>query len=109
MRASRGARAGSPVSGIYDLEPIRLNYLNEKLCLDAAEADRNSQVRHLPATAGELVVAYAPGNCPNWAASRSNMAEARRAPRSQMGLGKFPEYLDALDRMPRTLDIAAKG
>jgi acetyl esterase/lipase len=51
----RGAIA---ISGIYDLEPIRLNYLNEKLGLDTAEAERNSPVRHLPATAGELVVAY---------------------------------------------------
>src|SRR5271168_24542 len=39
-----------------DLEPIRLNYLNEKLCLDMAETERNSPARHLPATAGELVV-----------------------------------------------------
>jgi acetyl esterase/lipase len=51
-------RGGIAISGIYDLEPIRLNYLNEKLGLDVAEAERNSPVRHLPATAGELVVAY---------------------------------------------------
>ena len=51
-------RGGIAISGIYDLEPIRLNYLNEKLGLDAAEEERNSPLRHLPATAGELVVAY---------------------------------------------------
>jgi len=51
-------RGGIAISGIYDLEPIRLNYLNEKLALDTAEAERNSPVRYLPATAGELVVAY---------------------------------------------------
>jgi arylformamidase len=51
-------RGGIAISGIYDLEPIRLNYLNEKLALDMAEAERNSPVRHLPAAAGELVVAY---------------------------------------------------
>ena len=49
---------GIAISGIYDLEPIRLNYLNEKLALDTAEAERNSPVRHLPSTAGELAVAY---------------------------------------------------
>ena len=32
-------RGGLAISGIYDLEPIRLNYLNEKLGLDEAEAD----------------------------------------------------------------------
>ena len=41
-------RGGIAISGIYDLEPIRLNYLNEKLGLDMAEAERNSPVRHLP-------------------------------------------------------------
>ena len=51
-------RGGIAISGIYDLEPIRLNYLNEKLALDTAEAERNSPVRHLPVTAGELFVAY---------------------------------------------------
>ena len=51
-------RGGIAISGIYDLEPIRLNYLNEKLGLDVAEAERNSPVRHLPPAAGELVVAY---------------------------------------------------
>ena len=30
-------RGGLPISGIFDLEPIALNYLNEKLMLDAAE------------------------------------------------------------------------
>ena len=39
-----------------DLEPIRLNYLNDKLRLDAAEANRNSPVRHLPSSAAPLVV-----------------------------------------------------
>jgi pimeloyl-ACP methyl ester carboxylesterase len=51
-------RGGIAISGIYDLEPIRLNYLNKKLGLDMAEAERNSPVRQLPAKAGELVVAY---------------------------------------------------
>jgi len=51
-------RGGIAISGIYDLEPIRLNYLNEKLALDTAEAERYSPVRHLPVTAGELAVAY---------------------------------------------------
>jgi arylformamidase len=51
-------RGGMAISGIFDLEPIRLNYLNEKLGLDLAEAERNSPLFHLPPTAGELVVAY---------------------------------------------------
>ena len=48
---------GIAISGLYDLEPIRLNYLNEKLGLDAAEAERNSPIRHLPDRAAPLIVA----------------------------------------------------
>jgi arylformamidase len=49
---------GIAISGLYDLEPIRLNYLNEKLSLDKFESERNSPLFHLPETAGELVIAY---------------------------------------------------
>jgi len=35
-------RAGMAISGIYDLEPIRHSYLNEKLKLDEATSRRNS-------------------------------------------------------------------
>jgi arylformamidase len=55
---------GVAISGIYDLEPIRLSYLNEKLGLDVAEAHRNSPVRHFPATAPPLVVAVGLGELP---------------------------------------------
>jgi len=51
--AVRGALA---ISGIYDLEPISLNYLNDKLRLDDAEARRNSPLLHLPAQAAPLLV-----------------------------------------------------
>jgi arylformamidase len=57
-------RGGLAISGIYDLEPIRLNYLNEKLHLDPAEAERNSPLLHLPVRASELVIAYGTGELP---------------------------------------------
>jgi len=54
MPVVRGALA---ISGIYDLEPIRLNYLNEKLHLDEREDERNSPIRHLPDHAPPLIIA----------------------------------------------------
>ena len=36
------AKAGLAISGIYDLEPMRLSYVNDKLRLDEDEAKRNS-------------------------------------------------------------------
>ncbi|MDX2103827.1 MAG: alpha/beta hydrolase [Alphaproteobacteria bacterium] len=37
-----------PLSGLFDLEPIRLSYLNEALRMDQAEAHRLSPLFHLP-------------------------------------------------------------
>jgi arylformamidase len=42
LPAVRGRLA---ISSIYDLEPIRLNYLNDKLGLDEVEAERIGQPR----------------------------------------------------------------
>jgi len=55
---------GIAISGIYELEPIRLNYLNDKLGLDEAEAARNSPIRHLPSRASTLVVSVGLGELP---------------------------------------------
>ena len=55
---------GMAISGLYDLEPIRLNYLNEKLGLDAEEAARNSPLFHVPRQAAPLVVAVGGGELP---------------------------------------------
>ena len=49
--------AGLAISGIYDLEPIRLCYLNEKLRLDEAEARRNSPISEL-AFSKPFAIAY---------------------------------------------------
>jgi arylformamidase len=68
-------RGGLAISGIYDLEPIRLNYLNDKLRLDPAEAARNSPLLHLPAQANDLVIAYGTNELPELC--RQSIAYAR--------------------------------
>jgi arylformamidase len=40
------------VSGLFDLEPIRLSYVNEWLGLDPAAAQRNSPIRLIPVRSG---------------------------------------------------------
>jgi len=55
---------GIAISGLFDLEPIRLCYLNDKLGLDEAEAARNSPLRHLPARSAPLVVTVGLGELP---------------------------------------------
>ena len=55
---------GAAVSGLFDLEPIRLCYLNDKLGLDAEEARRNSPLLNLPARAARLIIAYGSDELP---------------------------------------------
>ena len=55
---------GLAVSGLFDLEPIRLCYLNDKLGLDAEEARRNSPLLNLPARAAKLIIAYGADELP---------------------------------------------
>ena len=77
MSDSRVA-GGVAISGIFDLEPIRLNYLNEKLGLDAAEAERNSPMRHLPTRAAPLVVTVGLRELPELIRQSEEFAAARQ-------------------------------
>lgn len=69
-------RGGLAISGLYDLEPIRLNYLNEKLGLDAAEAESNSPLLHLPPMAGPIIVAYGAAELPELCRQSVEYAQA---------------------------------
>ena len=55
---------GIAISGLFDLEPIRLNYLNQKLGLDEAEMLRNSPMNNLPSEPSPLVVTVGLGELP---------------------------------------------
>jgi acetyl esterase/lipase len=56
--------AGLAISGIYDVEPCRLNYLNEKLRLTAAEAAAMSPILHLASRKTPLTVAFGTSELP---------------------------------------------
>ena len=48
------------LSGLYDLEPVRLGHPNEWLKLDGVEVEALSPVRHLPSPPVPIVLSYAP-------------------------------------------------
>lgn len=50
-----------PLSGLFDLEPLRLAYLNDDLHMDAAVSHRNSPIHHLPKWMPPTVVAVGGG------------------------------------------------
>ncbi len=51
-------RSAVLVSGIYDLEPVRLSYRNEMLKLDRAAEIRNSPCRNLPMSGPPVLIGY---------------------------------------------------
>lgn len=53
-----GVASGTSISGLFDLEPIRLTYLDEALQLTLEDVARYSPQRHIPAASPPLVVAY---------------------------------------------------
>ena len=73
----RGVEAGVAISGLYDLEPIRHTYLNEKLRLDEPEAKRNSPI-HLPNPGKPLVITYGANELPELQRQSRDYAEAHK-------------------------------
>lgn len=61
-----GVAGGLAISGVFDLEPIRLSSMNDDIRLDAGAARRNSPQYHLPVTAPPLVVAVGGGELPEF-------------------------------------------
>ena len=79
-------QGGLAISGIYDLEPIRHCYVNDKLGLDEAEARRNNP----GATQKPLAVAYGADELP----ALRNQSEdyARRLGREAMALARHNHF-----------------
>ena len=74
-----GVDAGIAISGIYDLEPCRLNNLNDALRLTPSEAAAMSPLRHVPRHAAPLVVAYGAAELPELQRQSRDYCAALRA------------------------------
>jgi len=72
-------RGASAISGLYDLEPIRLCYLNGVLGLDAAAAERNSPLHHLPEQSPPLILSVGTGETDEFLRQQESFAAAWRA------------------------------
>ena len=71
--------AGLAISGIYDVEPCRLNYLNDRLRLSAEEAAKTSPLLHLPKRNAPVVLAYGTGELHELQRQSVAYHDARRA------------------------------
>jgi len=72
-------KAGCAFSGLYDLEPIRLCYLNEVLALSSESARRNSPVHLKPSGRVPLVLAVGADEGPEYHRQTNDLATAWRA------------------------------
>lgn len=108
-----GVVGGLAISGIYDLAPIRLSYLNEKLGLTMEDVEALSPAL-LPLSAKPLVIAYGEAELPELQnQSRSFFKQRTEAGKpgrllAQPGLNHFTILKDWSDSAS-TLVLAAKA
>lgn len=72
-------RGGLAISGLYDLEPIRLSYLNEKLRLEADDVVPLSPLQNIPEDSPPLIVSYGTDELPELQRQSEEYAAARDA------------------------------
>ena len=76
-------KGGCAISGLHDLEPLRLSYLNSDIQLDSVMVQRNSPIHNLPGRAGPQIIAVGGGEtdefrrqsrtyCDAWTGARLN-------------------------------------
>jgi len=82
-------KAGCAISGLYDLEPIRLCYLNDVLALSPESARRNSPVQLKPAGRAPLLLVVGAHEGPEYHRQTDDLAAAWR------GHGVSIDVLDA--------------
>jgi arylformamidase len=71
-------RAGCAFSGLYDLEPIRLCYLNDVLALTPEAARRNSPVLLAPTARAPLILTFGAEEGPEYRRQTEDLAAAWR-------------------------------
>lgn len=89
------ADAGLAISGLYELEPCQLNYVNDKLKLTPDEQVALSPIRNLPAASPPLAVAYGTGELPEMQRQSRDYAATRRAaelPTQELPLSGHDHY-----------------
>jgi arylformamidase len=94
---------GIPISGIFDLEPIALNYLNEKLALDRHEIATLSPVRALGDSMPPLRLFVGSDELPELKRQSATYAEAARGRGLPVTLNVLPgcHHYSILDELSR--------
>jgi arylformamidase len=92
---------GLAISGIFDLEPIALGSLNEKLGLDAAEVETLSPIRQWPRTRSPLSLCVGGNELPELRRQSADYADAARTRDLPASLTVLPghDHFSILDEL----------
>lgn len=92
------------ISGIYDLEPMRHCYVNDKLGLDEAAARRNSPIRLQLSATASLAIVVGGAELPLMLQQSADYAEARAQQGLPAILREIPgaDHFSILDEMERS-------
>ncbi|OYU86848.1 MAG: esterase [Bradyrhizobiaceae bacterium PARB1] len=94
-------KGGCALSGLYDLEAIRLCYLNKEIGLDASTAERNSPIRHLPKSAAPLILSFGGTESSEFERQQAEFAAAWRGAGLQCSVVEQPDehHFSMIDRL----------
>jgi acetyl esterase/lipase len=93
-------KGGIAVSGIYDLEPIRHSYVNDKLGLDEAAAHRNSPI-HRPLSDKRLDLAAGDAELPLMIGQTEEFAAMRRSQPGELLLVPGGDHFTVLEELAK--------
>jgi arylformamidase len=104
-------RGGLPISGIFDLEPIALSYLDEPLKLDATEIASLSPLRVLPDRLPPLRLFVGGGELPELRRQSADYAEAARGRALPVALSVLPglHHFSILEELSRPEGAIARA
>jgi arylformamidase len=96
-------RGALPISGIFELEPIALGVLNEKLQLTADEIERLSPIRHLPDHSPPIKLFVGADELPELKRQSEDYAKAARGQGLPVTLTTLPDHhhFSILDELVR--------
>ncbi len=98
-------RSATAISGLYDLEPVRLSYINQVLALDAAAARRNSPTLYVSRNCAPLSLFVGTGETSEFRRQQRDFAAAL----SQAGAPVDAAEIDGRHHFDITHDLATAG
>ncbi|MFD4139616.1 alpha/beta hydrolase [Streptomyces sp. NPDC058572] len=101
----RGVAGAVLLSGVYDLEPVRLSYVNDKVRMDGSAAAAYSPIRHLPLATPKAIVARGAAETAEYARQHVDFVNEL----SRHGLQSVDLRVAGRDHFDLPFDLACRG